>query len=763
MIELRDYQKECVDIVDKLPDGSKTVVAIATGLGKTATSAHFHFNGRLLWLSHRDELVRQPERYFTEQGYTYGIEKADEHENGEDIVSASIQSISRENRLTRFAPDAFDVIVCDEAHHAAAPTYKKVLDYFKPRKLIGLTATPQRGDKVRLDDVFDSICFSRDLRWGIENGYLSRIRCLRVQSTYKMANLVKAAGDYTASSVAKVLEDSDDDMVVTKAYLEHCLPEKRQTIIYCPTIKICKIVEKTLTGALPRKEKNTVRLLSQECTPEERHEILEGFREKRYHCIINCMILTEGADLPETSAIINNRPSANSSLYQQIIGRGTRLAEGKDYCLIIDVVGENYKEKEICTAPTLFGVDPNWLPDKMIVKMQEEDLLEFSTAITAERAQNAKQLQLAVELVDLFTQKKIDIIENNWKANDSASGPRIADAYRADLEGQIEEYDFGDILVKLQPSTSKYFRIQPTFDGVIYLSKPDMLGNTVIDARIPECQLDFISPPMKMEDAVAFVGDILQYVVPEYFAQKWSKKAREELVGKLPSEKQCGRVYNEYAKFEKRFNTNKLDRLQASDLIDLAYDIKTLGEERKELLKSDEPKRKGTKKYEDWLKKQEKQEQALKEVEEARKAAWQANQKPIQRLVDAGRKRKKQRDAWIAAASTGKKQSFDLYMSYDYYRRDAHPSDKQRGFLESLVRSAESKGIRFDVDPLKQELDMWHTGFLINYLLQVKDRGAVIKGKTTEYQLSSFIDAIKKIKSPDNGPATIKCDFVIKD
>ena len=114
MIELRPYQKEAVETVDALPDGSRTIVALATGLGKTVVAANFATNGRILWLSHRDELVRQPERYFAERGLSYGIEKAEETSNGEQVVSASVPSLCKDTRLHKFAPDAFDIIVVDE-------------------------------------------------------------------------------------------------------------------------------------------------------------------------------------------------------------------------------------------------------------------------------------------------------------------------------------------------------------------------------------------------------------------------------------------------------------------------------------------------------------------------------------------------------------------------------------------------------------------------------------------------------------------------
>lgn len=161
-LELRDYQKECVDTLNQL-DGGSHLVAVATGLGKTVIFSQLERKGRVLILSHRDELVHQPQKYYD---CSFRLEQAEEKSNGEEVVSASVQSIVR--RLDRFSPDDFDMIITDEAHHAAAKSYRKIYDYFKPRLHIGFTATPNRGDKVRLDDVFEDIIFQRDLRWGMK-------------------------------------------------------------------------------------------------------------------------------------------------------------------------------------------------------------------------------------------------------------------------------------------------------------------------------------------------------------------------------------------------------------------------------------------------------------------------------------------------------------------------------------------------------------------------------------------------------------------
>lgn len=178
---LRPYQQECVDILDKVESGN-VLVALATGMGKSMIFTHIKRTGRVLILSHRDELVRQPEKYYSED-VTFGIEKGDEYSHGEDVVSASVQTLYKENRLKRFSPDDFDTIICDEAHHMCSnnKSYMNIIKYFTgARRLLGFTATPKRGDKIRLDDVFDEIVFARDIKWGIQNHYLSPVRCMLV-------------------------------------------------------------------------------------------------------------------------------------------------------------------------------------------------------------------------------------------------------------------------------------------------------------------------------------------------------------------------------------------------------------------------------------------------------------------------------------------------------------------------------------------------------------------------------------------------------
>lgn len=181
-MNLRPYQQECINTIESQKPGAY-LVQMATGMGKTVTFANIPRHGeRMLILSHREELVEQPRKYFD---CSYGIERASSRSHGEEVVSASVQSLVR--RLDKFTPDEFGLIICDEAHHAAARTYRDIFGYFHPEKLIGFTATPNRGDKVRLDTVFQDIIFQRDLRWGIQNGYLCDIHCRRVNIGFDLS------------------------------------------------------------------------------------------------------------------------------------------------------------------------------------------------------------------------------------------------------------------------------------------------------------------------------------------------------------------------------------------------------------------------------------------------------------------------------------------------------------------------------------------------------------------------------------------------
>ncbi len=357
-IKLRDYQQECVDIIDNLESGAYLVVC-ATGLGKTVIFTNIKRKGRMLILSHREELVRQPLKYFT---CSTGVEMASESSHGEEVVSASVQSLVR--RLESFDPDAFDMIIVDEAHHASAQTYRKILDYFNPRLVIGFTATPNRADGVRLNDVFEKIIFKRDLKWGIKNNYLCDIDCKRVDIGYDLSEVHTRMGDYAPGELADAMEGTED--AIAEAYKKLA---KGATLIFACNVAHAEAIASRINGAVAVTGKT-----------ENRSEIIERFTRREIPCLSNCMVFTEGTDMPLVETVMIARPTQSDSLYTQMVGRGLRLHPEKDKLLLVDCVGITGK-RQLCTAPSLLGIDISEIP-KSMQKNLEGDLFDLPDKAT---------------------------------------------------------------------------------------------------------------------------------------------------------------------------------------------------------------------------------------------------------------------------------------------------------------------------------------------------------------------------------------------
>lgn len=569
---LRDYQKECEQAIENAGAG-KYLVVMATGLGKTAVFTHMDSPGRTLILSHRDELVRQPERYYKGRK-SFGIEKADEHASDEEIVSASVQSLQQSRRLANFSEDAFDTIIVDEAHHAAAEGYRKILNHFSgARRVIGFTATPKRGDSVRLDDIFEKIIFVRDIRWGIENGYLSRIRCKQIYSDYSLKGIDLTAGDYSISEIDKAFLSSNTLPVAAKAYYENCHITGRHTLIYCTTRNICTILCEMIRKLLPEEEKETVKVLTGLTSSEERAKILTDFQSGTVKAIINCMVLTEGTDLLICDAILNLRPTCNMSLYQQMVGRGTRLSEGKEYCLVLDVVPEdNPTHRTLCTAPTLFGIEAALLDKKTKQKLNEqEDLLELCNSLSEAFASEAEKIKLQSTNVNLFIEEVEGLIQNT----EAASIKNLASDY-SNLENSKRSaqdlVDFGNLDVHIQSDERRYYRIVPSWEEEIFMSKPDVLNNVHVEFQLEYGQIR--QADMKLKQALELIRMYCE-TRPWYYGYSWNLDMQKEWSEIEATDAQQSKVEKMYQKLDlDTSSVSSLNKIEASKLIDLANRLK---------------------------------------------------------------------------------------------------------------------------------------------------------------------------------------------
>lgn len=390
-MKLRPYQNECIDTIEAQPPGAY-LAQMATGLGKTVTFANLpRHDQRMLILSHREELVEQPRKYFD---CSYGVERATQHSRGEEVVSASVQTMVR--RLDSFGPQDFGTIICDEAHHAAANTYRAIFDYFKPEKLIGFTATPNRGDKVRLDTVFSKIIFQRNLKWGIKNGYLCNIECRRVDIGFDLSAVHTRRGDYAPGELDEAMDGTADAIAQAYRDLAH-----GATLIFAVSVHQAEEIASRITDAVVVTG-NT----------KNRKAIIDDFTAGKIPCIVNCMVFTEGTDIPRVETVIVARPTQSEALYAQMVGRGLRLYPGKDKLTLIDCVGITGR-RSLCTAPSLLGIDMENVPARKQDDI-EGDLFELPMKVAA-ASDTPESWIKNIQIVDLWAQdQKYQLHDINW-------------------------------------------------------------------------------------------------------------------------------------------------------------------------------------------------------------------------------------------------------------------------------------------------------------------------------------------------------------
>lgn len=340
MIDLRDYQVEALDSIDKAEAGGirRPLICHPTGAGKTVTFAHMIARrpGRALVLVHRDELVNQTVDKLTmiAPELRVGVVKAASNDYAADVVVASVQTASRQRRLAVL--EGFATVVVDEAHHAVAPTWRRVLTHIGAFDdggplTVGFTATPQR-DKGGIGAIWEQVVHYRSIRELIYAGYLSPVEGQTVETSADFSRVAVSRGDFAEEQLGDELTRSGAIDEIAQAYLTHAAD--RRGLAFTPTVATAQalaiallrrgIKAEPVWGAQPR---------------EERRAVLRRLRTGATQVVTNCAVLTEGFDEPSIDCVVIARPTRSHGLYVQMVGRGTRLYPGKTGCLVLDVVG----------------------------------------------------------------------------------------------------------------------------------------------------------------------------------------------------------------------------------------------------------------------------------------------------------------------------------------------------------------------------------------------------------------------------------------
>ncbi len=405
MVDLRPYQTEaCNAILDEWSGGHrKTLLVLPTGCGKTIVfssvidSNFRRKGGKALILAHRSELLSQAaDKLHNVCGLSCALEKADSCalDSLLPVTLGSVQTLSNPRRLERYPRDHFSTLVVDEAHHSMSDSYQRILNHFDA-DVLGVTATPDRADRKELSSFYDSLAYEYKLADAVREKYLCPVQAQLIPLQMDIDSIRISNGDYALSDIDAVLGPSleriADEMV---PYMEN-----RKTLVFLPLVSTSKKFRDILRiRGLNAEEVNG--------ESEDRERILSSFENGAIDILCNSMLLTEGWDCPSVDCIVVLRPTKVRSLYQQMVGRGMRLCDGKENLLLLDFLWLSEKH-DLCKPSSLFS------PDKKISEKVERAIASGNPTDLMEAEEQAekdvvaeREAALAQQLKLLRTRKK---------------------------------------------------------------------------------------------------------------------------------------------------------------------------------------------------------------------------------------------------------------------------------------------------------------------------------------------------------------------
>ena len=376
--ELRPYQQQARDRIHAEWDAghTRTLLVLPTGTGKTIVFAsvaadQVRAGDRVLILAHRGELLEQAaDKLQRSTGLVSAVEKAESTclDSWFRVVVGSVQTLQRTARLERFPQDYFGTIIIDEAHHAITDGYRRILDYFSGAKVLGVTATPDRGDMRNLGEVFDSLAFEYKLTDAIKEGYLCKIMAQTIPLQLDITSVTMSGGDYAVGDLGTALDPYLEQIAAEMA--RRC--KSRKTVVFLPLIKTSQKFRDLL---------NTYGFRAAEVNgqSEDRRQVLADFDAGKYNVLCNSMLLTEGWDCPSVDCVVVLRPTKVRSLYSQMVGRGTRLSPGKTDLLLLDFLWMTDRH-ELCRPADLV------CEDRAVARQMTETLAESGCPEDIEQA-----------------------------------------------------------------------------------------------------------------------------------------------------------------------------------------------------------------------------------------------------------------------------------------------------------------------------------------------------------------------------------------
>ena len=471
-MELRPYQETARQKVqEEWEEGKKrTLLVLPTGTGKTIVFSKIiedrvKKGERVLVIAHRGELLEQAsDKLYKSTGLKTATEKAEQTSLGSfyRVVVGSVQTLQREKRLNQFPPEYFDTIVIDEAHHAISDGYQRVLQHFEDANVLGVTATPDRGDMRNLGSYFESLAYEYSLPEAIKSGYLSSIKALTIPLKLDLSNVKQQAGDFSTKDLGTALDP----------YLEQIAAEmkkqcfNRKTVVFLPLVKTSQKFRDILN-------KHGFKAAEVNGESADREQVLKDYEEGKYNVLCNSMLLTEGWDCPSVDCVIVLRPTKVRALYSQMVGRGTRLAPGKKELLLLDFLWHTERH-ELCHPANLIATD------EAVAKKMTENIEELGTPIDLEQAEQQAKEDVALEREESLAKQLSEMKRRKRKLVDPLQFEMSIQA--SDLTDYVPSFGW-----QMSPPTDKQVKALEKWgifpDEIENAGKAEMLINRLVKRR----------------------------------------------------------------------------------------------------------------------------------------------------------------------------------------------------------------------------------------------------------------------------------------
>lgn len=471
-MELRPYQETARQKVqEEWEEGKKrTLLVLPTGTGKTIVFSKIiedrvKKGERVLVIAHRGELLEQAsDKLYKSTGLKTATEKAEQTSLGSfyRVVVGSVQTLQREKRLNQFPPEYFDTIVIDEAHHAISDGYQRVLQHFESANVLGVTATPDRGDMRNLGSYFESLAYEYSLPEAIKSGYLSPIKALTIPLKLDLSNVKQQAGDFSTKDLGTALDPYLEQ--IAEEMKKQCF--NRKTVVFLPLVKTSQKFRDILN-------KHGFKAAEVNGESADREQVLKDYEEGKYNVLCNSMLLTEGWDCPSVDCVIVLRPTKVRALYSQMVGRGTRLAPGKKELLLLDFLWHTERH-ELCHPANLIATD------EKVAKKMTENIEELGTPIDLEQAEQQAKEDVALEREESLAKQLSEMKRRKRKLVDPLQFEMSIQA--SDLTDYVPSFGW-----QMSPPTDKQVKALEKWgifpDEIENAGKAEMLINRLVKRR----------------------------------------------------------------------------------------------------------------------------------------------------------------------------------------------------------------------------------------------------------------------------------------